>query len=365
MRKLFLMCFAFFMALPLLLSQAKAADLQDTRWVTRTDAPIPYVRMVMDLSAPVKAAASISKDGKTTTVTLKNTKLKTSKRNISMDSSIASSAQFVQAGKDVKVTIKTPSALETEDLKVFSLKKDTVNKKPYRIVVDLQKKGVAPKQVNYGKKPSPATLPASSKNAGSGNYSTSGGLKGKVITIDPGHGGSDPGAIGPTGYQEKQATLPISNYLKTALEARGAKVFMTRTTDVDVYGPHASGADELGARVRVANANNSDAFISVHINSFTNPSVGGIATYYYSKTSNDARLAQKIQNEIADTPGFKGDRGIQEGNLYVLRHSKMPAVLVELGFISNPQEERALKNAQTEQDFANRIANGIANYFGG
>ena len=202
------------MALPLLLSQAKAANLQDARWVTRTDAPVPYVRMVMDLSAPVKAAASISKDGKTTTVTLKNTKLKMAKSNIIMDSSIASSAQLSQVGKDVAVTIKTPSALDTSDIKVFSLKKDTVNQKPYRIVVDVQKKGVAPKPVNYGKKPSPATGIAGSK--GSGKYSTSGGLAGKVITIDPGHGGSDPGAIGPTGYQEKNATLPISKYLKSA-----------------------------------------------------------------------------------------------------------------------------------------------------
>lgn len=353
------------MAIPLLLSQAQAANLQDARWVTRTDAPIPYVRMVMDLSAPVKAAASISKDGKTTTVTLKNTKLKTAKKNIAMDSSIASSAQLSQVGKDVAVTIKTPSALDTNDLKVFSLKKDTVNQKPYRIVVDVQKKGVAPKPQTYGKKPSPATLPARSKNTGNGKYATSGGLSGKVITIDPGHGGSDPGAIGPSGYMEKNATLPISKYLKSALEARGAKVYMTRTTDVDVYGPNASGVDELGARVNVANSHNSDAFISVHINAFNNPNVGGIATYYYSKTANDARLAQKIQSQIANTPGFNGDRGIQEGNLYVLRHSKMPAVLLELGFISNPREEAALKNPQTEQDFANRIAQGIANYFGG
>ena len=100
-------------------------------------------------------------------------------------------------------------------------------------------------------------------------------------------------------------------------------------------------------------------------NAFTNPSVGGIATYYYSKSGNDARLAQKVQTQIANTPGFNGDRGIQEGNLYVLRHSNMPAILVELGFISNPNEERALQSAQTQEDFANRIANGIANYFGG
>ena len=128
------------MAVPLMLSQAKAANLQDARWVTRTDAPVPYVRMVMDLSTPVKAAASISKDGKTTTVTLKNTKLKTTKNTIYMDSSIASVAQLSQVGNDVAVTIKTPSALDTNDVKVFSLKKDTVNQKPYRIVVDVEKR---------------------------------------------------------------------------------------------------------------------------------------------------------------------------------------------------------------------------------
>lgn len=352
------------MAIPLLLTQAKAANLEDARWVTRTDAPVPYVRIVMDLSAPIKASASISKDGKTTTVTLKNTKLKTAKENISMDSAIASSAKLSQDGRDVKVTIKTPSSIDTSDVKVFSLKKDTVNKKPYRIVVDVQKKGAVAKPAYYGKKPSQSAHPAKNVPTGSGKYSTSGGLSGKTITIDPGHGGSDSGAIGPHGVQEKNITLPISMYLKKSLENRGAKVLLTRTTDVDVYGPNASGVDELGARVNV-NRSNSDVLVSVHINAFNNPSVGGIATYYYSKTGNDARLAQKVQSQIADTPGFNGDRGIQEGNLYVLRHSNMPAILVELGFISNPNEERVLQSPQTQEDFANRIANGIANYFGG
>ena len=166
------------MAVPLLLSQAKAANLQDARWVTRTDAPVPYVRMVMDLSTPVNAAASISKDGKTTTVTLKNTKLKTAKNTIYMDSSIASVAQLSQVGKDVAVTIKTPSALDTNDVKVFSLKKDTVNQKPYRIVVDVQKKGVVAKPAYYGKRPSPSAHPAKNMPTGSGKYSISGGLSG-------------------------------------------------------------------------------------------------------------------------------------------------------------------------------------------
>ena len=281
------------------------------------------------------------------------------------------------------------------------------------MVVDIQQKGVAPRENYYGKKtvvvapvakpaseskekstvakaaPKPATKPEPVKSSApvkvappvvnsapaqpqpqaakptSVNYRTSGGISGKIIVLDPGHGGSDPGAIGPTGLQEKQVTLPISEYLKSALEAKGAKVVLTRTTDVDVYGPHASGVDELQARVDVANVNQADAFISVHINSFSNPNVGGIATYYFDGSEQSKKLASSVQRQIANHSGFNGDRGIQPGNLYVLRHSLMPSILVELGFISNPTEEAHLKEANTRQQFANEIANGLEAYFGG
>ena len=109
--------------------------------------------------------------------------------------------------------------IDTDGIKVFSLKKDTVNNKPYRIVMDVQKQGVAPKSNYYGSKKTTAksssspTKKTSSTSTGAattissnGNYKTSGGLAGKVITLDPGHGGSDPGAIGPNGLQEKQVT---------------------------------------------------------------------------------------------------------------------------------------------------------------
>lgn len=197
------------------------------------------------------------------------------------------------------------------------------------------------------------------------NYRTTGGISGKIIVLDPGHGGSDPGAIGPTGLQEKQVTLPIAEYLKSILEAKGAKVILTRTTDVDVYGPHASGVDELQARVNVANGNQADAFMSIHINSFSNPNVGGIATYYFDGSDQSKKLASSVQGQIAEHSGFNGDRGIQPGNLYVLRHSLMPSILVELGFISNPTEEGHLKESSTQKAFANELAKGLELYFGG
>ena len=411
------------LVLPVLFGATKAANVTDLHWVTRNDAPIPFVRMVFSLSSPVHATASISASGTSTTLVLKNATLAGAPTSIMMDDGIAKSATLSQLGTDTVVKIETPKAIDVEDLKVFTLKKDTVNNKPYRMVVDIQKKGVAPRENYYGKKPvAPVAEKASAKVAEAKvpakeppkaevkpaakvveksvakpkantqakteskaapnhpivlptmpekpvpevvNYRTTGGIGGKTIVLDPGHGGSDPGAIGPTGLQEKQVTLPIAEYLKSILEAKGAKVILTRTTDVDVYGPHASGVDELQARVNVANGNRADAFISIHINSFSNPNVGGIATYYFDGSDQSKKLASAVQGQIAEHSGFNGDRGIQPGNLYVLRHSLMPSILVELGFISNPKEEGHLKETSTRQEFANELAKGLELYFGG
>ncbi len=423
MRKLFALLGMLVLVLPVLFGATKAANVTDLHWVTRNDAPIPFVRMVFSLSSPVQATASISASGTSTTLVLKNATLAGAPTSIMMDDGIAKSATLSQLGTDTVVKIETPKAIDVEDLKVFTLKKDTVNNKPYRMVVDIQKKGVAPRENYYGKKPvAPVAEKASAKAAEAKapakeppkaevkpaakvaeklvakpkansqakteskpapnhpivlptmpekpvpevvNYRTTGGIGGKTIVLDPGHGGSDPGAIGPTGLQEKQVTLPIAEYLKSILEAKGAKVILTRTTDVDVYGPHASGVDELQARVNVANGNRADAFISIHINSFSNPNVGGIATYYFDGSDQSKKLASAVQGQIAEHSGFNGDRGIQPGNLYVLRHSLMPSILVELGFISNPKEEEHLKEMSTRQEFANELAKGLELYFGG
>ena len=423
MRKLFALLGMLVLVLPVLFGATKAANVTDLHWVTRNDAPIPFVRMVFSLSSPVQATASISASGTSTTLVLKNATLAGAPTSIMMDDGIAKSATLSQLGTDTVVKIETPKAIDVEDLKVFTLKKDTVNNKPYRMVVDIQKKGVALRENYYGKKPvAPVAEKASAKVAEAKapakeppkaevkpaakvaeklvakpkansqakteskpapnhpivlptmpekpvpevvNYRTTGGIGGKTIVLDPGHGGSDPGAIGPTGLQEKQVTLPIAEYLKSILEAKGAKVILTRTTDVDVYGPHASGVDELQARVNVANGNRADAFISIHINSFSNPNVGGIATYYFDGSDQSKKLASAVQGQIAEHSGFNGDRGIQPGNLYVLRHSLMPSILVELGFISNPKEEEHLKEMSTRQEFANELAKGLELYFGG
>ncbi len=200
------------------------------------------------------------------------------------------------------------------------------------------------------------------KDQRKGGYRTGGGLDGKVITIDAGHGGSDPGAIGQGGLKEKQVTLPIAELLKERLEKMGAKVYMTRTTDKDVYGPHASDKDELQARVNVAEKHDSDLFISLHINSSVNRNVGGISTYYFPKTANDGRLARAVQNELSSNFGVD-NLGIREANFYVVKRCTMPAILVELCFISNPKEEKLLAGNWFRKKAARLMAEGIEKYF--
>ncbi len=193
-------------------------------------------------------------------------------------------------------------------------------------------------------------------------FRTGGGIKGKIITLDPGHGGSDPGAIGASGLKEKQITLEISLRLKELLEKEGAKVYMTRTTDKDVYAPNASDRAELQARVNVAEKHNSDLFLSLHINSSVNKNVGGFSSYYYPKTENDLKISKAIQNKFAKNFGVD-NLGVRQANFYVVKRCSMPATLLEMCFISNPKEEKLMKSKWFQKKTARLIVEGVEEYF--
>lgn len=180
-------------------------------------------------------------------------------------------------------------------------------------------------------------------------------LTGKKIMLDPGHGGEDPGAVGPTGLQEKSCTLKVATYVKNYLEKYAyATVNMTRSSDVYV---------SLQKRVELANNWGADRFISIHFNSSTTPSVNGTETFYYNDSSNPTRtslsknLAEKLQTRLIQELGLS-NRGVKTANFYVIKYTKMPASLTESSFISNPQEEARLKNT----DYIIRIAK--AHYYG-
>lgn len=182
----------------------------------------------------------------------------------------------------------------------------------------------------------------------------------RLIVIDPGHGGTDPGTVRGAS-SEKALALDMSRRLRDVLLARGWQVIMTHETDRDVYGPNASDRAELQARDDVANNAGARMFVSVHVNGFMNSGPHG-TTSYYSKPS-DIPLAQAVQRRLSESLGTSDD-GIVKSKLYVTLHAAMPAVLIETAFISNPDDLAKLTSPAWREKVARAIADGIADYAG-
>lgn len=177
----------------------------------------------------------------------------------------------------------------------------------------------------------------------------------KIICIDPGHGGKDPGATG-GGVQEKAVVLNVAKKIGAFLEARGCTVMLTRDTDIFV---------ELSDRARMVNAAKADLYVSVHCNSVRdNARATGMEVYHYTHASEASkRAARVIYDKLLPVCGLRG-RGVKSKDLAVLRETAMPAVLVELGFISNPSDRAKLTNFAWQDDAAQAIADGIVEAVG-
>ena len=179
----------------------------------------------------------------------------------------------------------------------------------------------------------------------------SGGLRSAgyfdTVVIDAGHGGHDEGAKAVSGSSEKKLTLDTARRLSRTLRASGLRVVETRNADFFV---------PLDQRVAVSNRLQNVVFVSIHYNWAKRAKPSGIETFYYSQQS--SRLAANIEREV-----LKGtsaiNRGIKQRGLYVLRNNKRPAVLCELGFVSNPSENRKIQSAATRQRLAEAVARGI------
>ncbi|WP_430785067.1 N-acetylmuramoyl-L-alanine amidase [Virgibacillus flavescens] len=178
------------------------------------------------------------------------------------------------------------------------------------------------------------------------------GIENKTIVIDAGHGGRDVGAIGANGTFEKDYTYKTSQELKQELTVLGANVIMTRPEDEFI---------SLGSRSSFANIK-ADVFISIHYNSTPElPSVTGIGTYYYHGQNKD--LATYIQKELIKETNAN-DRGVAFGNYFVIRQTFKPAVLVELGFLSNENKEQLLQTNAYQKKLVQGMVNGLIKYFG-
>ncbi|MCR5834382.1 MAG: N-acetylmuramoyl-L-alanine amidase [Selenomonadaceae bacterium] len=197
------------------------------------------------------------------------------------------------------------------------------------------------------------------KNNTQDNYTYNG--DGKVVVIDPGHGGSDAGAIGPNGTKEKTVSLDVSLKARDLLVAAGYNVIMTHETDTDVAAPGVSDGVELQARVDKTPPN-TDIFISVHCNAFANSRANGMETYYAPGAVQGAKLAQ-VLNEELDQIGEIKNRGVKPARFYVMTHSKCPSSLIELGFITNYREEQLLSSNDYQDKLAQAIARAVNRYF--
>lgn len=195
-------------------------------------------------------------------------------------------------------------------------------------------------------------------------------LSGKVIVLDAGHGGADGGAVSRDGVIEKDLNLAIVLYLRDYLQQAGALVLLTREGDYDLAAPETKGYSrrktedllQRADRVRKLQANMA---ISIHMNSIPSPKWSGAQTFYSPKNSDSQRLASVIQTEIREMLGNTQRIAKQADKIYLLKALEMPTVLVEVGFLSHPEEASLLADEQYQRKVAAAIYRGILRYASG
>lgn len=186
-------------------------------------------------------------------------------------------------------------------------------------------------------------------------------LKDVSVVIDPGHGGLDNGANVGKVY-EADLNLEISFALKEELESRGATVNLTREDDQDLTkrNHHYSKQDDMYLRVKKIDSFNSDYLISIHLNSAPSTSVWGSQVFYYNNSEKGKRLANEVHESMKEVTG--SGKGISGADFRVLRATKTVGILIECGFISNPNERGQLQSSKYHQKLATQICNGLENY---
>ena len=187
-----------------------------------------------------------------------------------------------------------------------------------------------------------------------------------TVVIDPGHGGRDGGAVGGDGTLEKDLNLAVALKLKAILESAGVRVVMTRETDIELAAPDSphKKADDLKARAQLARNEKNAVFVSIHMNNFPIEKYRGLQVYYSENNPESLRLAQTVQNTAESAMQNTEDRKVKPAgdSIYLMSHLDIPAVLVECGFLSNPEERDLLKNEKYQKKLALTIAAALLAY---
>ncbi|MDQ0874267.1 N-acetylmuramoyl-L-alanine amidase [Paenibacillus sp. V4I3] len=178
-------------------------------------------------------------------------------------------------------------------------------------------------------------------------------LEGETIVIDAGHGGKDVGATGQTGIHEKDITLQTALHIKRELiEKTGANVVLTRDKDEFLTLPE---------RVELADNHAADLFVSIHFDAFTSNDIAGITTYY--NKSEDKQVAKMIHEQLFKQKIDTKDRGVAQGDYHVLRENSSPSLLLELGYLSNPEDEQRIQTQAFQDKAATAVTAGIIVFF--
>ena len=191
-----------------------------------------------------------------------------------------------------------------------------------------------------------------------------------IVVIDAGHGGEDGGAIGKDGSLEKNINLNIAKMLSSHLRAKGINTIMTRDTDTLLYDKNADyegrkKALDLAERLRIANSYEGAIFVSIHMNSFPQAKYKGLQVYYSKNDTRSASLAENIQSFYKNCIMPENQRQIKQsdGKIAILDKLRIPAVLVECGFLSNPEECAKLNTESYQNELAKVMCDAIFEYF--
>ncbi len=337
-------------------------------------------RLVLDLTKPITFTQKRTSDPAMLVIDLKNATLSnTAKRAAEDDSFPVEIAVTQTAPKHVRVV------LDMEEASNISLMK---LRKPDRLVMDYVAKSPTPAASAKPK----ITLPPVARQITAAERQAR--LDIQTIVLDPGHGGKDPGAIGRDGLTEKEVVLDVALRLRDLLRERlGKQVIMTRDKDEFI---------ELDDRAKFANGHKADLFVSIHINSHPKRATRGVEMYHFGIASDrramevaarengdsidhaqdfvdmikaDLALSKRIEDSqnlawetkiavvnVVSSQYDTEDLGVKTAPFYVLRYTVMPSVLAELAFISNPAEERRLRQQAFRQKAAEGLFEGIRNY---
>ncbi|MCF3943959.1 N-acetylmuramoyl-L-alanine amidase CwlD [Oceanobacillus alkalisoli] len=192
-------------------------------------------------------------------------------------------------------------------------------------------------------------------------------LSGKVIVLDPGHGGSDGGAVGRDDTVEKDIALKVTKQLQRYLQQAGALVYLTRETDEDLADEDTQGlsrrkSEDIRNRLQFIEHKQADLFLTIHLNALPSERWRGAQAFYYPSFDENEHLARMVQEEIRSNLENTDREALEIDGIYLLKHAEAPGALVEIGFLSNEEERELLKQDDYQEQMAASIYRGVLRY---